>query len=231
MHFSIDKYHFTANQVINQLLELHCGGEAGIIVKIEEKKGKIIYREGSYSLGVYILLKGKIKIYQTNKEGKEQIVYIYRAGDIMGYRPLLCSEPHPVSAATLEDTELSFIPRDHFMHLLEELPVLSRLLLTNLSHEFTVWINKLTVFGQQAVRERLALSLLILREKYKENDAPDAPVEIDLSREDLANYAGTTVETLVRMLRNFKNEGLINSKGRKISVFNIQQLERMADFS
>lgn len=198
--------------------------------RLEIKKNKIIYREGSYSKGAYILRKGKIKIYQTNKEGKEQIAYIYRKGEIMGYRPLLCEEPHPVSAAALEDCVISFIPKQLFLNALDESPVLARRLLNNLSHEFTVWINKLTLFAQQPVKERIALSLLIINEKYKKDSKSIQPVVINLSREDLANYVGTTTETLVRILRYLKDENIITANGRKITILKPKELEKIADF-
>lgn len=197
--------------------------------RLELPKGKLIYKEGNFSKGAYILRKGKIKIYQTNKEGKEQLVYIYRKGEIMGYRPLLCEEPHPVSASALEDCVISFIPKKHFLHALSESPILNRRLLTNLSHEFTVWVNKISIFAQQPVKERVAISLLILNEKYR-NTEKGGPVTINLSREDIANYVGTTIETLVRILRYFKDEKIIETKGRKIVILNPKQLEKIADF-
>ncbi|HSH66528.1 MAG TPA: Crp/Fnr family transcriptional regulator, partial [Bacteroidia bacterium] len=186
-------------------------------------------REGSYSKGAYILRKGKVKIYQTNRDGKAQIAYIYRKGEIMGYRPLLCGEAHPVSAAALEDCVISFIPKRFFIHALDESPVLSKRLLTHLSHEFTVWINKVSLFAQQPVRERVALSLLIMNEKYKP-DKTGQPATINLSREDIANYVGTSIETLVRILRHFKDEKIIITRGRKITVLKPKELEKIADF-
>jgi CRP-like cAMP-binding protein len=231
MSFSIDKYLFRTNLILSELPESDYEMLEENMVEMVEKKEKVIYREGSYSLGVYLIIKGKVKVYQTNKEGKEQIAHIYSAGDIIGYRPLLCEEPHPVSAATLEDSVLSFIPRDTFMNLLEHSPVIARRLLTNLSHEFTVWINRLTVFGQQQVKGRLALSLLILSEIYKMDGDNTQPVTINLSRDDLANYSGTTVETLVRMIRVFKDNGIIITRGRKIEVLKPEMLDKMTDFS
>lgn len=230
MSFQIKKYHFKTDSILDGLplkefrllkREMH---------RMEVKKGKIIYREGGHSKGIYILRKGKVKIYQTNKDGKEQIAYIYRKGEIMGYRPLLCEEPHPVSAVSLEDCVLSFIPRNSFLQALNDSPVLARRLLTNLSHEFTVWINKLTAFVQQPVMERTALALLIINEKYRKEGKELATVIINLSREDIANYVGTTIETLVRILRHFKDKKIIITKGRKIIIRKPKELEKIADF-
>lgn len=191
------------------------------------KKGQLLFREKSYSKGAFIIRKGKIKIFQVNREGKEQIAYIYRSGEILGYRPLLCNEPHPVSARTLEECELIFIPGDSFMDSLNRSAALSNKLLNNLSHEYGVWVNRVTMMGQKNVKERLALSLLILHAKFQDKDGVTAP--IDLSRADLANYVGTAIETLVRMLNQFKADRIISSKGRKITILNMNELERLAD--
>ena len=121
-------------------------------------------------------------------------------------------------------------PKKCFLHALAESPVLSRRLLNNLSHEFTVWINKLTLFAQQPVKERVALSLLIINEKYKKEEKSSQPVIINLSRDDLANYVGTTTETLVRILRHLKDEQIITASGRKITILKPKELEKIADF-
>jgi CRP-like cAMP-binding protein len=228
--FKLEKYHFKTDSILEGLPAKEFRLLKQDMQRLEIKKNKIIYREGSFSKGAYILRKGKVKIYQTNKDGKEQIAYIYRKGEIMGYRPLICDELHPVSAAALEDCVLSFIPKKFFLHALDESPALARRLLNNLSHEFTVWINKLTLFAQQPVKERVALSLLIINEKYKKEIKSTQPVVINLSRDDLANYVGTTTETLVRILRHLKDEQIITASGRKIIILKPKELEKIADF-
>ncbi len=230
MTFKLEKYHFKTDSILDGLPTREFRLLKEDMQRLEVKKDKIIYKEGSYSKGAYILRKGKIKIYQTNKDGKEQIAYIYRKGEIMGYRPLLCEEAHPVSAAALEDCVISFIPKKFFLRALEVSPVLARRLLTNLSHEFTVWINKLSLFAQQPVRERVALSLLIINEKYKKDGKNNQAAAINLSREDIANYVGTTIETLVRILRYLKDEKIITTNGRKITILKPKELEKIADF-
>ena len=230
MTFKLERYHFKTESILEGLPAKEFRLLKEDMQRLEIKKNKVIYREGSYSKGAYILRKGKIKIYQTNKEGKEQIAYIYRKGEIMGYRPLLCEEIHPVSAAALEDCVISFIPKKLFLNALNESPVLARRLLNNLSHEFTVWINKLTLFAQQPVKERVALSLLIINEKYKKEGSNAVSAVINLSRDDIANYVGTTTETLVRILRYLKDEKIISTSGRKITILKPKELEKIADF-
>jgi len=148
----------------------------------------------------------------------------------MGYRPLLCNEPHPVTVATLEESIIQFIPAEIFLKAIEISAPLNKKFLINLSHEFNVWINKISVFAQQPVFERVALSLLILNETYKSKSRPMPHTVVDLSREDIANYVGTSKETLVRMLRILKDEKIIEANGRKITILNTKELERIAEF-
>jgi len=230
MTFQIQKFHFNADPILDHLPQKDQDLIKSEMVRKEEKKDKIIFKEGTRSRGLYILKKGRVKIYQINKDGKEQIVHIYRKGEMMGYRPLLCNEPHPVFAKTLEDCTINFIASDVFLMVLNQSPVLAQGLLVNLSHEFNVWVNKISIFSQQPVLERVALSLLILNETYKSTSRPRLHSVIDLSREDLANYIGTTIETLVRMLRFLKDKKIIQAHGRKITVLKTNELEKLAAF-
>jgi CRP-like cAMP-binding protein len=180
------------------------------------KKGQLLFKEDTYSKGVYIVRRGRIKIFHSNAEGKESIMYIYKRGEFFGYRPLLAGEPHPVSAAALDSAEVYFLPASVFTELLERSETLAGQLLTSLSREFSVWINKLTVFSQFAVKERVALSLLLLSYVYG-TDARAKPT-ISMGRDDFASFVGTAKETLVRMLRVFKDEKIISTKGAKITI-------------
>lgn len=188
------------------------------LVRREYKKGATVFKEGSFSKGVYIVRKGKVKVYQTSPDGKQAIVYFYSKGEYFGYRPLLSDEPNPVSAVAVDNCVISFLSRDVFLSLLEDSETFARQMLINLSREFSVWINKLTVFSQYGVRERVALSLLILGRVYMGTQSSQNKMTLTISREDLAGFVGTAKETLVRMLRHFKDEKIISSKGSKIVI-------------
>lgn len=192
-------------------------------VKIEEKKDTVIFKEGFYPKGVYLITKGILKVYQVNKNGDNQMVDFYGVGELMGYRPLISNEPNPVTVETLEDCTLLYIPKKYFMEVLNRSPLLSNKLLVRLSHEFTVWVNRVSIFTQQSIKENVALTLLILEEKYGRAEKA-GPIVINLPRKDFANYVGTTVETLVRVLRVLKDEGIVSTKGRGIVITNRDKL-------
>ena len=228
--FPIDKFNFKSDSVLEGLPEGDLEKLKSKMVSYKFKKGQMIFSEGTFPSGIFYVKKGKVKKYKTDREGREQIIYVCKSGELLGYPALLCEEAYSDSASALEDTVLDFISKDAFLTILEQSQVLSNRLLKNLSHEFGVLENSIANFAHKSVRERLALSLLILEEKFRDKTNSKAPVEINLSREDLSNLTGTAVETLVRLLHTFKDEGLIETEGRKIRILDSKKLGKVANF-
>jgi CRP-like cAMP-binding protein len=224
----ISKFFFTKAQVLASLPPHEAKTFKEHLRLKRVKKGKELFKEGSYPRRVYIVRRGRVKLYQHNPDGSETIIYIYSSGEMFGYRPLLCGEKHPASAMTMEDCGIYTLPSKQFLALLKAGNSLSTVLLRNLSHEFTVLVNRIGAFDQRTVRERLALSLFILREKYRKKD-DHGHVEITLSRTDLAAYVGTSVETLARILTRFREAGVIRTMGRKIIITNDRALLAIID--
>jgi CRP-like cAMP-binding protein len=227
MPFNIEKYYFDRTRILDGLPPGELQLLQAKLTSHEIKKGTLLYKEGNNPNGVYFLNKGKVKVFQTNGQGKEQIIYIYTKNESFGYRAILGKEKNVVSAQAIEDIAISVISPDVFLKVLQNSSVLPNKLLYFLSREFTVWVNLISSFAQKNVRERLALSLLILCEKYKNQDKNAEAIGIPISREDLANYVGTETETLVRMLRHFKNQEIIRSNGRQLIVLKPKELEKI----
>jgi CRP-like cAMP-binding protein len=228
--FPIDKWDFESEYIFADLPEADL--ELLMARKSEQvyKKGEIIFREGAYPSGIYYINDGKAKKYKVDKEGREQIIYVANSGELLGYHAILSSDNFFDSAAVLEESTITFIPREDFLQALNYSGVLNRRLLKTLSHEFAVLANSLTMFAQRSVRERLALQLIVIREKYKVNFEPGMPVEINMSRDDLASLVGTARENVVRMLSEFKAEGTVETNGRKIIVLDVKKLIKIANY-
>jgi CRP-like cAMP-binding protein len=224
---SVAKYFFNYRPVLESLpgSDLKMFKEHLRLQKI--RKGTELFHEGNYPTGVYILKRGKVKIYQNSPDGGEQIIYIYGPGEMFGYRPLLCGEHHPASAMTIEECGIYFLSARNFFSVLKGSAALSNILLKNLSFEFTVLVNRIAAFSQRSAKERLALSLLILQERYRKQGV--AHPEIQLSRSDLAAFVGTTVETVARLLTKLKGEKIIRVNGRRIVVLHNDRLVRLME--
>jgi CRP-like cAMP-binding protein len=228
--FPIDKWDFKSNSVIIDLPPNELAILTANMTTQLYNKGEIIFREGAFATGIFIIHNGKAKKYKADKEGKEQIIYVANTGEILGYHALLADERYPDSAAVLEDSEIAFIPKEDFFEVLEISKVLSQRLLKTLSHEFFVLANSIALFAQRSVRERFAMQLVLMREKYKENFTQGMAVEINMSREDLASLVGTARENILRVLKDFKEEGILETKGRKIIVKDVNKLLAVANY-
>lgn len=228
--FSIDNWDFKSESVFTDLPQDDL--ESLTVHKSEKvyKKGEIIFWEGAYPSGIFYISEGKVKKYKLDKEGKEHIIYVANTGELLGYHAILSEDRYPDSAAAIEDSKIVFIPKEDFLETLQQSEVLSRRLLKTLSHEFAVLANSLSIFTQKSVRERLALQLIVLREKYKVNFQAGMPVEINMSRDDLASLVGTARENVVRLLTEFKEDKILETKGRKIIVHDVKKLIKIADY-
>ncbi|MFL5728676.1 MAG: Crp/Fnr family transcriptional regulator [Cytophagaceae bacterium] len=230
MPIPLDQFHFKNSSIFDGLSPKEKDILNSRMTTHEYKKGQIVFHEGAFPAGIHIVKKGKVKKYKTGTDGKEHIFYVCTSGEFMGYHALLAGEQYSDSTASLENSVISFILKEDFLEVLNSSSILSNYLLKNLSHEFSVLINNITIQAQQTVHERLALSLLILRDKYKDEVSSDGQIHITLSREDLANFVGTAKETLVRLLRELKDENLIKAEGRTIVILDPLKLAKIANY-
>ena len=226
MNFNISKYLFKSDKLFNQVQPSFMDELKNISKILRLKKGEYLYHEGSLPKAVYKLNKGKIKIEQTGDDGRSRIVYIYTIGEYFGFRPLLSKEKHPVSAVILEESEVEIFDGKGFLNIAKRSPHLSFNLLEILSFEFNVWINLISSLSHKSAKERVAIILLILNEKYKNADNRTA---ITMSKADIASYSQTTEETVVRVLTFFKESAVVTTESRKVFIKNKRLLEIIAE--
>ncbi len=197
---------------------------------IRYKKGQTLFYEGTRPMGIYCINSGKVKIYKLSSQGKEQIIHISKPGDFLGYRAILSEEFYSASATVLEDASICFIPKEEFQGLLHENSQFFNAIIKSICHDLGVMREKVADLAQKSVRERLAGSLLMLKETYGIDGDKSTLIDIALSREDLANIVGTATETVIRLLSEFKKDGLIELDGKKIRVIKPRELAKEADF-
>lgn len=221
---NLTNFHFYSGMRLDKIPEGERAELESQSKTIRVSRKTILYTEGEAPKGVYVLLSGKVKVSQLNVDGTVQIFFIYSSGDLFGHRPILCNGKHPVTAVALEDCELLYIERDHFLTVLEGSQRLSSLFLQSISHEFTVLVNRINIFAQKSIKERLAYFLLILNDKYKIPGQLTDEAEIKVNRSDLASYTGTSLENLVRTLKEFKNKNFIRTDGKSIYINDFESL-------
>lgn len=182
------------------------------------KKGQVLFHEGTRPLGVFCVNSGRIKVYRLGMDGKEQIIKVSASGDLLGYKALLSSQHYNLSAEALDDCVVCFVPKEDFLKLLTPGSSFYMDLLKAVCEENGEMATKMTQMAQRSVRQRAALTLLMLNDTYGLEQDQEGDIEINLTREDLANIVGTATESLIRLLNEFKKEGLIETKGRKIRI-------------
>ncbi len=185
------------------------------------KKKQTIYHEGNHPVRLYYIVKGKVKTYRSNDDGKELVTDLFSTGDFIGHIALLEGTTYRDTAETLEETELAIIPKEDFEHLLnnnrEVAQKFIRLLARNVSDKET----QLLGLAYNSLRKKVAEALILLQKKYGKSDEI---FSIDISREGLATIAGTATESLIRTLSDFKSEKLIDIKSGCIHILDSKRL-------
>ena len=191
------------------------------------KKGAEIYHEGSRTNGMYCINAGVVKIYKTGIDGREQIIYFARPGDIIGYRSILSGDLACSSAKALQESELCFVPGDLLVDLIRNNGDFALDVLQQSCKELGEANSYITDIAQKTVRERLAEVLIKLKEAFGLDENNE--LQISLTREELANIVGTATESVIRLLSEFKQDHLIDLKGRKIRILDTKKLEKISN--
>jgi CRP-like cAMP-binding protein len=181
------------------------------------QKGQFIYQEGNQPLGLYCVYEGRIKLAKAGGDNKEQIVNLARQGDALGYRSLIAGSRYTVSAVALEDCVVCFVPRPDFLRLVQANVQYSTALMQLLARSLGEAEEQMLQLAYKPVRERLAGALVMVQQTFRREDE-ELPFRIALGREDIAALVGTAKETVSRLLSEFKDSGLIATRGSQITI-------------
>ena len=190
------------------------------------KKGEVIFDEGDHLNGVFCISDGICKVSKMSSNGRDQIIHLVKKGDILGERSLINDEVANLKATAINDMEVCFIPREEIISDLQKNAEFSMNVLKDLAASLKTADNVIVDMAQKTVKQRLAEMLINLEEKFGHDI--DNILNIHLSREDIANIIGTATESAIRLLSEFKKEGVITLKGKNISLKNIPELKKIA---
>ena len=193
----------------------------------KHKKKQTVYSEGNHPNRLYFVLKGKVKTYKTNEDGKELVTDLFSPGDFLGYIALLEGTVYKDTAAALEETELAVIPKEDFEELVNNNKEVAQKFIRLLAKNVSAKENQLLGFAYNSLRKKVAETLILLQKKYKRTQEEE--FVIDISRESLANIAGTATESLIRTLSDFRSEKLIDIKDGNIFIINQDKLEHLVN--
>lgn len=187
------------------------------------KKGQQFMIEGAPMQGLYFIYKGKVKVLKTGIYGKEQIVRLTKEGGTVGFRGFGTSNRYLIGAAALEDTVLCNFSNEVMQDILKSIPEFTYAMMLFYAEELNKSENNVKKIAQMNVRERVIDTLLYLLKKFGQTNNL---ININLSRKEIADFAGTTDEQVTRIFSSLKKEGLIKIVGKKISLLQVLKMKQ-----
>jgi CRP/FNR family transcriptional regulator len=207
------------------LAKTHVEALLAIVVERRFGQGEMIFFEGDEGTGFYVIISGRVKIFKTSPDGKEQIIHIFGSYEPFAEAPIFAGRQFPANAQALEPTYALFFPRHGFVELIKNDPSLAMNMLAVLSgrlRKLTVMVEELSLKEAPA---RVASYLLYLSDK--ENAADQ--LTLDIGKGQLASLIGTSAETLSRIFQKMTQKRLITIDGPRIAILKRQTLQQLAD--
>lgn len=183
------------------------------------KAGQVIFYAGNNPLGLFTVQRGLVKLEALSPSGDAHTLRLMGPGCVLGYRAMFASEPYRASAVAVEDTQLCFIPKTEMMKLFEEFPAvalnLAKQLSTDLRRAEEKWVQQI----DHEAPSRVAEALLFLNDHFSTQS---------WTRREIAEWAGTTPETVMRSLSAYEKQGWIALDGKSIHILNRPSLSEKA---
>lgn len=185
------------------------------------KKSDQFITEGAPLQGLYFICKGKAKTVKTGINGREQIVRLTTNGDIIGFRGFGTSKRYLIGAYALEDTVLCNFSNETMIEILQHIPEFTYALMLFYAEELNKSENNIRKIAHMNVRERVIDLLLYIHRKFGQINGL---IDIELSRKEIADFAGTTEEQAIRILSSLKKEALIKTEGKRVGIIYAEKL-------
>ncbi len=196
--------------------------------KEEYKKKDPIFSEGDPSDWLYAVLDGKVKITKLSAEGKEIIIEVISPGDIFGAIAVMRGFPYPANAVAMEETLLLKISRNNFLKILDGYPSVMYCIMQNIGDRMKGSHESLKNIALEKVSSRIASLLLKLAEKSGKETPEGTVIDFRLTKQDIADMVGTTVETSIRTMSQFKKDGIVAEEEGQIVIKDLEKLKALA---
>ena len=191
------------------------------------QKNEYLFHSGDHFNSIYAVRSGSIKTYSESEQGDEQITGLYLPGELLGL-DAIHNAVHPCSAVALETTSLCEIPFDTLETLSEEVTGLHHQLFRIMSKEIASDQTLLMLMAQKNAEERLAAFLVNLSTRLKQRNFSETEFYLSMSRKDIGNYLGLTIETISRTFSRFQSEGLLTTQRKYVKILKLNELKNIA---
>ena len=191
--------------------------------------GELLFSEGEPCNGLQIIARGKVRIFKTSVNGREQVLAVNVPGESIAEVPVFDGGPYPASAVAIEDTEIAFISRRDFNAYCLEHPEVSLKVLTVVGARLRRLVGIIEEMSFTTIRQRLIATLLKLAQSEGKKTARGIEFQLPASHQELANQLGTVRELISRNLTRLQAEGLLDVDARQIVVKDIKGLSALLD--
>jgi CRP-like cAMP-binding protein len=192
------------------------------------KKGQVIFSENGLPMGLFCVNSGKIKLSTAGPDGKEQILRLVKGGDILGYRALISNDRYHCNAVALEDCSVCIVEKSYFIKMALENQKLITAIFKKISDDLKTAEEHIVSLSQKNVRERMAEAILFFKATYG-FESDNQTLAVQLSREEIADFVGTSTESAIRLLSEFNSDKIIELVGKKIKIINPDKLAKTAN--
>ncbi|GAW97276.1 MULTISPECIES: fumarate/nitrate reduction transcriptional regulator Fnr [Colwellia] len=186
-------------------------------------KGDKIFHDGQKFNALYAIRSGTFKTFTVNKQGEEQITGFHLAGDLLGF-DAIAEDSHPSFAQALETSMVCEIPYTQLDVLSNTMPKLKKQVLRLMSHEIKTDQQMLTLLNRKNAEQRVATFIVSLSERYHARGLSATEFRLTMTRSDIGNYIGLTVETVSRLFNRFHKSALIKVDGKLITILDTDKL-------
>lgn len=193
------------------------------------KPGEHIALDSDQVHAFYLVISGRVKIYKSSAEGKEQTLYIFGSGEPFCLRTAFAEEPFPANAQALEESTVLAVPSSQMEELAKTQPALLFNMVTVLSRRLKESMQLVESLALKEIPERLAAFVLHTLDISGQGDAED--LTLDITQRELAKILGATPETLSRVMKRLGEDGILSVKGRTIRIHDRPALEELAEWS
>jgi CRP-like cAMP-binding protein len=209
---------------LDQLDEFRAAGSTSLY-----KPRQVVFSEGSPPFGLYLVCHGAVKLYHSDRFGREHILEVAGPGAVLGELSLDDAPPLSVSAETLMESQLCFLGRERLVTFLQKHPMTGVHLIAALSNELAAARRKVRDLALKGAESRLA-GLLVQLARAASESSSGKPLQLGYSRRELAEMIGVSTETAIRLLGKLKQKKTISVDRREVTITDLDKLTKLAQY-
>ena len=198
---------------------------------IEKRFGKddYIFFEGDPASWLGIVLEGRVKMIKHSEAGKDVVLNLIAPGEMLGEVAAFNGEPYPATAQAMEPTVMASIHQDDYLRLLKQYPALALRVIEEQGRRLREAQDMIKSMAVERVERRIARILLKLAATTGSSNENGITIELPLTRQDIAEMTGTTVETAIRTMSKFRKKGLVQTKRGRVTILEPHELVKIAE--